>query len=340
MSLRDIGKSSHPLQNGMQQVLDIYDQLDPQPLETLAISTAREQPGLADAMQVLMRRRRLDPRDDLGVPVRRVTMDLPSGPVEARLYGTVRKGVPAPLMLYWHGGGFVLRTVEDEEFVPRSIAAATDGLVLACGYRRGPEARFPAAQDDAWAAYLWVSDNAAVQGWDRNRLALIGEGAGGNLALNVALQVRDAGEIAPLSLVLIYPWVSSDFGGASHRDHAHAVPFNRAMLHWMLDHYLRSPGDLNDPRMNLLAAELWGLPPVLIVAADIDPLASDGLALAERLSAAGVPVVHKSYAGVTHGFFGLAPVVREAAQAQAAVAAELRKRLALGLRGRLAQAFA
>ena len=150
----------------------------------------------------------------------------------------------------------------------------------------------------------------------RKRVAVVGESAGGNLAANVAIAARDKHEPAPLALVLIYPVASKDLNTPSELENAKAEPLNKPMMSWFTEQYFSAPSDGADPRINLVAANLAGLPPTTILNAEIDPLRSDGEELAKKMQAAGDKVEQQTFSGVTHEFFGMGAAVAKAKQAE------------------------
>jgi len=193
---------------------------------------------------------------------------------------------------------------------------AAGAVVMSLEYLKGPEHKFPAAHDDAYAAYRWAAHNAAQIGGDSTRLALAGESAGGNLALATALRVRDS-KAAPMpdGILAVYPVVGSDTTTASYVQNAQAKPLNRPMMTWFFRNYTRSPADGQDPRLDILGADLKGLPPVTIVLAEIDPLRSEGETLAAKLRSTGVTVNQRTWPGTAHEFFGQGAVVSAAKDA-------------------------
>lgn len=313
----------------MLRVLGALSDLSPKPIEDLSPEEARRQPSAADAVQTLLRQNNQPPAPSLGVAARDITIPGPAGPLTARVYtpdGPVQGsgGRPRPVIVYYHGGGFVIADLNTYDASPRALSRLTGAIAVSVHYRQAPEDRFPAAHDDAVAAYRWVADNAASLGGDAARLAVVGESAGGNLAANVAIAARDAGLRAPVAQILIYPVAGVDMNTASYRENASAKPLNKAMLAWFYSHFLRSDADKQDSRVDLVGrANLANLPPATVITAGIDPLMSEGQALAEKLQTAGVPVSSRNYPGVTHEFFGMGAVVRDAADAQAYAAARI-----------------
>jgi uncharacterized zinc-type alcohol dehydrogenase-like protein len=202
-------------------------------------------------------------------------------------------------------------------------------VVVSVDYRRAPEHQFPAAWDDAVAAYDWVALNGEALNGDPTCIALAGESAGGTLAVATAVAVRGKSVEQPKAVLAIYPITQTGNDGTeSYDDSAQAKPLNKAMIPWFLDKLVRSHLDRADTRLDLINADLTGLPPVTIINAEIDPLRSDGAMLETALKEAGVDVTRKVYGGVTHEFFGMADVVRKAAEAQEFAGAQLREAFA------------
>ena len=323
------------LDPGMHKVLSTLADMRPQPIETLTPAAARRQPTIADAAMRLLRESGDDKTYADGVATKALSIPSPAGDIAARLYGPELEddGEDAqalPVVVYWHGGGFVLADLNTYDATPRAIARQAGCVVVSCDYRQAPEHRLPAPLEDALAAYRWVRENAASFGGDPDKVAVMGESAGGNIACNVAIMARDQGLPAPARMVLVYPVAGDDMDSPSYEENAHAAPLNKAMMAWFVQHYLDDPAQAADPRVNLVAADLTGLPDATLVMAQIDPLRCDGERLADALKAAGVDVHAHTYAGVTHEFFGLAPLVKDAAKAQALVVHDLKKSFGAG----------
>jgi acetyl esterase len=242
----------------------------------------------------------------------------------ARVYTPDGVGGPLPVIVYYHGGGFVIADINVYDASARGLAKQAGAIVVSVEYRHAPEAKFPAQQEDAVAAYRWVLANAASFGGDPAKVAVAGESAGGNLAVNVAIAARDGGFQAPVHQLLVYPVAASDMNLPSKQKNANAKPLNRAMLMWFYHHTGRMPGDANDPRLNLVAANLRGLPPATVILAEIDPLHDDGQMLADAIRAAGGDASVREFSGVTHDFFGMDRVVRGSRDAQAYAGERLR----------------
>ncbi len=231
--------------------------------------------------------------------------------IPARVYKPKGDGA-LPVVLYFHGGGWVLGKNEDYDVTLKSLATKTGAIFVSPEYRKAPEYKFPAAHDDAYACYLWVLKNASQLGADPKKVAVAGESAGGNLALNVSIRARDQKTQAPLHQLLIYPVAGSNNKTDSYVINKDAAPLNSEMMGWFFKNYLRSTEDLKDKRINLVEADLKGLPDTTIITAEIDPLRSEGLLLSKQLESQGVDVTYKDYPGMTHEVFSMAPVLNQA----------------------------
>ncbi len=323
----DSGDWYDKLDGDMRRVLDALADLHPQAIETLDPVTARANPTPADAAHALLRQSKLDRVEDLGVETQDLFIPGPAGPIPARLYkrASARSAKPLPVVAYWHGGGFVIADLDTYDASPRSIARFADCIVVSCHYRQAPENRFPAAHEDAFAAYRWIVQNAASFGGDPARVAVMGESAGGNLAANVAIQARNTGFTPPIYQVLVYPVAGSDMTTPSYVENADARPLNKPMMEWFVQHYLGDPALAKDPRIDLLAANLAGLPDATVICAELDPLRTEGERLAEKLEQSGATVRHHTFEGVTHEFFGMGLVVKDAAMAEQMAAHNLKR---------------
>ena len=228
------------------------------------------------------------------------------------------------MIVYYHGGGWVIANKDVYDGGARGLAKEANAVVVSVDYRLAPEAKFPAQHDDALAAYRWALANAASIKGDPKRVALAGESAGGNLAVATAVAARDAKLQKPVAVIAVYPIAQPDTTTASYETYAAAKPLNRPMMGWFAKHAARTPADLQDPRIDLVKANLADLPPVTIINAEIDPLRDDGLMLEQALKAANVPVERRLYDGVAHEFFGAAAAVDKAKDAQAYAGSRLR----------------
>ncbi len=310
----------------MKHVLDAWRSLNPKPFEKLSPDEARRQPAPIQGAAILARNMNRPLVAD-ALTVKQITVPGPAGPLAARVYAA-QGGAVRPMVVFFHGGGFVMDNPDGADASARAIATA-GYVVVAPDYRLAPEAKFPAAADDCAAAYKWLSEHAGDLGGDPDRVALAGEGAGGLLAANAAIAARDGQWAKPAALVLITPIAGIDFKTNSWLEDSAARPWNKAAVEWALKLFLPDPGMIRDARIDLVgAADMHNLPPTTIITAEIDPLRSDGERLGGKLKRATVPVFMRDYAGVTHDFFGMGEVVDKAAMAQDYVAAELKRAFA------------
>ena len=293
----------------MQTVLSALAALGGKPIETLTPAEARQQPSPTDAVMQVKRAKGMPTTPDAAV----TTIDLAYGsdPMQkARVYKPAAAGgTKLPVVVYYHGGGWVIADLATYDATPRLMAQQLGAVVVSVEYRHAPEAKFPAQHDDAAAAYAWTLKNAKSWGGDTTRLALAGESAGGNLAVATAIAARDHGMTMPRAILAVYPIANSSMTLPSRSENAMAKPLNTPMLSWFGYYYARSKADMQDPRINLVKANLHDLPPTTIVNAQIDPLRSDGETLATAMRAAGVLVEQRTFPGVTHEFFGMGKVV-------------------------------
>jgi acetyl esterase len=244
--------------------------------------------------------------------------------LRARLYAAApdRTGAALPALLYLHGGGFVIGGLETHDSLCRQLALRSGGAVLALDYRRAPEHPFPAAVDDSWAALRWLHGHAAMLGLDATRLAVGGDSAGGTLAAVTELWARQQG--LPLALqLLITPGTAAHADWPSRRLFGQGFLLDSASIEWFFKHYagLQNDGQRHDWRFAPLEApDLEGVAPAFVLLAECDPLVDEGLAYADRLRAAGVPVALELVRGVTHDFIKMGRALKEAAAAQQAAA--------------------
>jgi acetyl esterase len=308
----------------MQAILDSFTSLKPKPIETLSAAEARRQPTFADAVKNLLQKRGTSTAPEPVGKIENRLIDGANGKIAARIYTPTGNGT-FPVIVYYHGGGWVFATIDTYDSSARALTNAAEAIVVSVEYRKGPEHKFPAAHNDAFAAYRWVLANARSFNGDPTKVAVAGESAGGNLAVNVAIAARDQKIQLPAHIVSVYPVANNDLNSPSMIENAKAKPLNRAMLPWFLDKYLKNQAESSNPRISLVKANLRGLPATTLIAADIDPLRSEGMLLSERLQAAGVQVDYKNYQGVTHEFFGTGAVNDKAKEAVAQAAKGLRQ---------------
>ena len=300
----------------MGRVLEALKSLEPKPIPELSAEEARQQPTPADAVAKVIE------EDGIEVPAPAVTkQDITypgaAGDQPARVYTPEGAGDgPFPLVVYVHGGGWVIADIDTYDASATAMADKLDAVVISLEYRHAPEDKFPAAHDDVLAGYSWAVENAGQYNADSEHLALVGESVGGNMVVATAIAARDQQLTQPDHVISVYPVAQTSLETESYQENAEAVPLNRAMMEWFFDLTVTDQDELSDPRISLVDADLAGLPPITIINAEIDPLRSDGTMLAEAIEAAGSPVEQRTFDGVTHEFFGMAAVVETAAEAQ------------------------
>jgi len=323
----ETSRAGHP-DSDMQAVLNQLASLNGRAIEHLDVTAARTQPSPADAVAALLRKQGKDTSPSALVPgVKSVDrqIDTASGPLSIRVYTPDGDG-PFPVVVYFHGGGWVIADKNTYDGGARSLSKTAHAVVISVDYRRSPEAKFPAAWDDAFAAYRWAAANASSLEGDAAQLALAGESAGGTLAIATAMAARDHGATLPLAILAVYPvGQTGNMQTASYVECADAKPLNKAMIAWFVDKLVTGPADKSDPRLDLVNADLANLPPVIIINAEIDPLRTDGEMLETALKAADVEVTRKVYDGVTHEFFGMGAAVGKAKDAEEYAGKHLKK---------------
>lgn len=246
-----------------------------------------------------------------------------AGPLAYRLY---RPSAPGPhrIVLYFHGGGWVIGDQASDDPLCRDLCVQSNAIVLSVNYRHGPEHRFPAAHEDAFAALKWAAENAASLGGRTDGVVIAGWSAGGNLAASVARAARDAGAPAVLGQVLLTPVADFDFTTPSYSENGEGYVLTTALMRWFVDHYI-DPADRADPRAALLRGTHKDLPPALVVTAEFDPLRDEGAAYARALKEAGVDATHLSAQGHIHTSIPMVDVVVTGAPLRAAMADAIRR---------------
>lgn len=267
------------------------------------------------------------------VPVHRVeplTVAGAAGPLAARLYAA-KSDEPLPIVVYFHGGGWVLGDIDSHDKGVRAITDAARCMSISIDYRRAPEHPFPAAAEDCFAALCWIAENAASLGGDPRRIAVAGDSAGGNLAAVCALMARDAGGPALAFQLLIYPVVDSDIDGGTYATLGDAPVLNRDRMAYFWNLYVPDASARGDWRCApLRAADHARLPPALVIGAGIDPLYGEGLAYVDALCGAGVAAEHVAFPRMTHAFFQAPAILDDARAAVDASAAALRRAFGTG----------
>ncbi|MCJ2084239.1 alpha/beta hydrolase [Methylobacterium sp. J-090] len=309
----------------MKHVLDAMKKLDPKPIPKLSAQEARKQPSAADGVKELLKEQGKPTAPEPGVTTKDMSYETSGSTQPVRIYTPDGATSPLPVLVYYHGGGFVVADLDTYDATPRAIAKGVKAVVVSVEYRHAPEAKFPAQQDDAFAAYKWALANAKSFGGDPSKVALLGESAGGNLVTNVAIMARDGNVEKPVQVVAVYPMAGTNLDTQSYKDNASAKPLDKPMMAWFYDQTVRNDADRADPRLDIVGkADLKGLPPFTVVTAQIDPLHDDGKMLADKIKAAGGQVTYRDYPGVTHEFFGMGNVVAKAKEAETAVIGDLK----------------
>lgn len=293
----------------------------PTPPEKLSAVEVRKAPSPTDATMAVMKDFNITPP-----PSNLDTMSREVAPgVKARIYTPKGATGPLPVVVYYHGGGWVIATLDTYDPSVRALAEKTGAIFVSVAYRQAPENKFPTAHNDSFAAYQWVLKNAASINGDPQRVAVAGESAGGNLAAAVCMMARDKGVALPKHQLLVYPIAGYDLNTPSYQKNADAKPLSKPFMAWFFDKYLRTPADGKNPLISLVTApNVKGLPAATVITAGIDPLMSEGKAYADKLQAAGVAVKYRNFDNVTHEFFGMGAVVPQAAEAQDFAAGELK----------------
>jgi acetyl esterase len=306
-----------PLDPRLQQLLDELAAGAGPPLSALSLEEARAGLGLLH-----------ETLNDPG-PQDLVTEDLVVGAdTPARLYRPPTSQRPPPILVWIHGGGFVLGDLETADSMARQLCAQANVIVVSLDYPLAPEHPFPAAPEACYAATRWVAERAADLGGDPSRLAVGGDSAGGNLAAVTALLARDRGGPKLSFQLLVYP--ATDLMGSypSVRENGKGYLLTEDDMMWFRDQYIPAGTDLTEPIVSpIYASDLAGLPPALVITAEFDPLRDEGEAHAKLLEQAGVPVRASRYDGMIHGFFGMTALVDQGRAAVAEAAAALQTAL-------------
>ena len=308
----------------MQAVIEQLGSYSDKPIETLTPVEARKNHTPTDAVMALIAAHKIAvPAPKCDTTGKDIPVD--GGTIHLRIYTPKVGAGPFPVIVYYHGGGFVIANLDVYNASPQGLSDMTNAVVVSVAYRLAPEHKFPTAHKDAFTAYQWVLNNAASIKGDPKNVAVAGESAGGNLACNVSIMARDAKIMIPVHQVLVYPIANSDMNDESYTKHADAKPLNKAMMVWFTKNYLNSMAEAKDPRISLVNANLKGLPPTTLITDELDPLNTEGILLGDKLRAAGVTVDAKNYEGVTHEFYGMGAIVPQAKDAEKFAADGLKK---------------
>jgi len=298
--------------------LDILASGDGKPLEQLPVEEARlMSAGLSN----------FGGPEEPVAEVQNRTVPGPAGPIAVRVYRPVVKET-LPALIYFHGGGFVICSLDTHDRECRNLANASGCAVISVDYRLAPENKYPSAVEDAYAATQYVAEHAAEFGIDPQRIGVGGDSAGGNLATVVATLARDRGGPPLKFQLLIYPLVDFADNSPSMQEYAKDYFLTRESMDWFTDCYLPNRAAAREPSASPANAEdVRGLPPAMILTAEFDPLRDQGEAYARKLQSAGVAVELKRYDGMIHAFFSFPGVIDIAKAATADAASALRRGL-------------
>jgi len=299
-----------------------------QPVETLGVGQARKNHTPADAVNDLMKQHHI-PMPVYHIDTTGEDITAAWGKIHLRIYTPRNAKGYLPVIVYYHGGGFVIGSIKSYDASANVLADKTGAIVVSVGYRLAPQFKYPYAHNDAFTAYQWVIHNAASFKGDSTRIALAGESAGGNLAVSTAIKARDKKVCLPSAILAIYPIAGADIKTDSYQKYGDALPLSRPMMTWFFGKYLNKPKEMKDPLIDLVNSNLTGLPPTIIITDEIDPLQSEGLKLSDKLKADGVTVYAKNYDGVTHEFFGMGAIVPQAKDAEQFATDNLKKLMAI-----------
>lgn len=265
----------------------------------------------------------------IAVEVADTTIPGPAGAIPVRHYTPAESSLPAPVLVFFHGGGFVVGDLETHDDLCRLLCRDAGLHVLAVDYRLAPEHPAPAAIEDCFAAYRWALEHAGELGADASRVAVGGDSAGGNLSAVVSQLARDEGVAVPALQLLLYPVTNFAADTRSKVLFADGYFLTKKDMDWFRDNYLSGSAlDVGDPRISpLLAEDLSGLPPAMVLTGGFDPLRDEGNQYAEALAAAGVPVDHRQFGSLVHGFANFFPLGGASATATAETVSALRAHL-------------
>ena len=297
-------------------VLDQMASLNGPPIQELGVTEAR---ALLESLAAIGG----PPAEVASVEDR--TFSGPAGDVPVRIYRPTDDAGPQPVLVWFHGGGWVLGSIEGSDLTCRNLAAQSGVVIVSVGYRLAPEHPYPSGLDDCYAALVWVTATAGDLGVDPDRVAVGGDSAGGNLAAVVALAARDRGGPAVRFQLLVYPVTDALMSHPSVRDNGQGYMLTDDSMKWFIELYLGERGDPKDPLVSpVYADDLSGVPPALVITAEYDPLRDEGEAYGTRLQQDRVAAKVSRYDGMIHGFFSMGAIVDAGRRATAEAADALR----------------
>jgi acetyl esterase len=302
-------------------VLEAFKAANRPKLETLSPPEAREASNAGRAA--------VQPEPPELASVENIAVPTPDGPIPVRVYRpkTLAK-TPAPALIFYHGGGWVICDLDSHDVVCRQMADQAGFMVFSIDYRLAPEHKFPAAAIDCIAATQWIVDNSTRFGIDKERIFAGGDSAGGNLTAVVTINARDNGGPKIAGQVLVYPATDMGMGHPSATNPDMDVLLSSTLMRYFIDHYLTGEADVDDWRASpLRIKDMRGLPPAFIITAGADPLYDEGLAYRDRLKEAGIDIAYANYPGQFHGFWTMGKLIPEANKLSSDIAAWLKARV-------------
>lgn len=312
------------IDSDMQAILDQMAKFNSPPLETLDYWNARNTPTFKNAVEEMASQSATTRAMNVAMPampepvgkVEHILIPTADGEVLARVFTPDTQDTNLPVIVYFHGGGWVIANLDVYESSCRALCNAVQAIVVSVNYRQSPEVKFPAAVNDAYAATQWAIQNAAQFGGDPTRVAVAGESAGGNLAAVACLKAKDEGGKMPVAQLLIYPVTDASMSQPSYAENTDTQPLHTSMMTWFWNYYLENDAQKTEKYVAPLTAnDLSGLPPAIIITAEHDPLRDEGEQYAKKLADAGVSVKSQRFDGVVHEFFGVAGAVSKAKDA-------------------------
>jgi len=322
------------LDSDMQTVLKHLLEFEASPIETLDVNSARNNPTFKNAVEEMASHSALVRTMNVAMPalpekvakVLHIVIPTAAGKLNARVFFPKAEPKDLPMIIYFHGGGWVIADLNVYESSCRALCNSTESIIVAVAYRQSPEAKFPAAVEDAYASLQYVIKHARNFGGDPAQVVVAGESAGGNLATVSCILAKERGGFLPAAQVLIYPVTDTSMSQTSYKENEDTQPLHTSMMPWFWNHYLVNDDDKKNHLVApLLAPNIAGLPPAIIITAEFDPLRDEGEAYAKKLKNSGVAVHFQKFDGVVHEFFGLAAAVGKAKEALKFVATGIKE---------------
>ena len=312
------------LEPHLQAVVDQLKSMGGKPVNTLSAGEARKQPSPADAVKALLQKQGKSTAPEEVGNVQERTIPGPAGSIKVRVYTPKGTG-PFPVIVYFHGGGWVIADLDTYDSSARALTNAAGAVLVSVDYRQAPENKYPAAAEDAYAATQWVMSHAQEINGKAGKIAVAGESAGGNLATVACLMARDRRGMMPVYQLLVYPIANFDLNTVSYQDSGDGPILTKDMMIWFYQKYANDPEHAANQYVSpLQAASLKGLPPAMVITDGFDVLRTEGMQYAAKLKKDGVAVTTKNYPAMTHEFFGMGAAVPEARSAEQLAGAQLK----------------